>query len=338
MKTFLKIALLGIAHGLSDCLAGFMIGNLPQGLAMLNVGAMVLLYNALAFGGQVPAGMWVDRGRNAKIWVLISLFLVLAAAAVFPFNALAAIVLAGIGGAFFHVSGGKLALQAFPKSTVGTGIFAAPGVMGLALGGYLAWQGFALLPILLAGIALIVCLVAFSDFGFDPPQAASKVETFGWHDFLMLALLLAIAMRSAVWNLFQLIHADAHNLLLLAGLAALVGKVIGGFLADRIGWRNYGLLALVLATPLLAFGGTEPAFFLPGIMLLQSATPAAVLGMYQLLPKLPATAVGLCFGLAIAIGGIPIAMQWEMPVFWTVFGFLPLAALGYWFGIRRKIN
>ena len=341
MKTFLKIALLGLAHGLSDCVAGFMIGSLPHEGGWLGAGALVLLYNALAFGGQVPAGMLVDRLRNPRVVVLGSLTFVLAAMIIFPSNPFLAIVLAGIGGAFFHVAGGMLALLAFPNSTVGAGLFAAPGVMGLAMGGYLAWTGsesfgFGLLPWLMVAVGGVLVLIFFLKMDFDVPAQASKPEAFDWHDFMMLVLLMAIALRSAVWNLFQLIHTDAHELLILAGLAAMAGKILGGVLSDRLGWRRYGFWALLLATPLLAFGGTAPAFFLPGIMLLQSATPAAVLGMYRLMPKMPATAIGMCFGLAIAIGGIPIALQFDWPMIWTVALGLPLAGLGYFVTIRGQ--
>lgn len=336
MKNLFKIALLGLAHGLSDCVAGFMIGSLPHEEGWLGAGALVLLYNALAFGGQVPAGMLVDRIKQPRWIVFGSLGLVLVAIAVFEANPLLAITFAGIGGAFFHVSGGMLALMAYPKSTIGTGLFAAPGVMGLALGGYLAWNAFPLMPWLIGGIALVALLVGILDMNFEAPKPQQKAEPLGWHDFMMLVLLMAIAMRSAVWNLFQLIHMEAHWLLVLAGLAAMTGKVVGAIIADKVGWRRYAIIALAIATPLLAFGGTAPAFFLPGIMLLQSATPVAVLGMYQLMPKMPATAVGMCFGLAIALGGIPMMFDLDWPMLWFVVGLLPLAAAGYYFGMRGR--
>src|SRR5688572_4912632 len=121
MNRFLKIAVLGISNGLSDCAAGFMIGMLPAsaGGNLMESGMLVLLYNVLAFGGQVPAGLLVDRMRNPKIVVIGSLGLVALSLFVFPIAPAWAIGMAGIAGAFFHVSGGMLALLAFPGSTVG---------------------------------------------------------------------------------------------------------------------------------------------------------------------------------------------------------------------------
>lgn len=341
MKTLLKISLLGLAHGLSDCAAGYMIGTLPSttGHAWLDIGALVILYNTLAFGGQVPAGMLVDRLGRPRLVLVLSLCLVAAALVLFPMAPMLSIAMAGVAGAFFHVSGGMLALLAYPGSTVGAGLFAAPGVMGLALGGYMAWGNVPALMLLAAMVTIVGTLILILEFprGDAALLPASAPETLAWHDVFMLVLLLAIALRSAVWNVFELIHSAEHGLLLALGLAAMLGKVAGGFLAARLGWRRYAVVALAVASPLLTLGGANPWTLLPGIFLLQSATPAAVLGMYRLMPRLPATAIGMCFGLAIAIGGIPALLGWQPP--WYVIGLLlAVAAGGYAIAVRKPTS
>ncbi|MFN8394568.1 MAG: hypothetical protein U0176_07855 [Bacteroidia bacterium] len=112
MSNFLKICLLGLAHGFNDCAAGYMIGTLPSwaGGDWLEPGMLVLLYNALAFGGQVPAGLLVDRIGNARLVVVGCLAMAAIALAIFPVAPTTAISLVGVAGAFFHVAGGKIAL------------------------------------------------------------------------------------------------------------------------------------------------------------------------------------------------------------------------------------
>ncbi len=340
MNNFLKISLLGVAHGLSDCAAGFMIGMLHHaGGGPMDIGALVLLYNVMAFGGQVPAGLLVDRLGHPKLVLVSSLGLVAAALLLFPLAPILAICLAGLAGAFFHVSGGMLALLAFPGSTVGAGLFAAPGVMGLALGGYMAWMHVPAFVGLAVAVALVVAILLFLTYPGpqSAPHAPQTTESLQWHDLIMLVLLLAIALRSAVWNVFELIHGAEHGLLLTLGLAAMLGKVAGGYLAGWLGWRRYAVIALALAAPLLTVGGTQPWTLLPGIFLLQSATPAAVLGMYRLMPRMPATAIGMCFGLAIALGGIP-TMMGLLPAGWVIGLLTSLAAAAYWWGIKPRLN
>ena len=338
MDRFLKITLLGLSHGLSDCAAGFMIGTLPAwtGGELLEPAMLVLLYNALAFGGQVPAGMVVDRIGNPKLVVVTSLAVVAIALAIFPVAPAVSIALAGIAGAFFHVSGGMLALLAFPGSTVGAGLFAAPGVMGITLGAYLAWAGTPALVGLGITAAGFTALLLVMKMPFaSAPKPTGKDEAFEWHDFLMIVLLMAIALRSAIWNLMEAVHMGDHELLLWMGAAAMAGKVAGGFGAHYIGWRRYATAALLVAAPLLTFGGAQEWALLSGIFLLQSATPAAVLGMWRLMPRMPATAVGMTFGLAIALGGVPMMVGWEPPG-WAILLVLPLAGVGYWVALGVK--
>ena len=340
---WLAIILLGLAHGLADCISGFMLGSLASEWPALEIGAFLLLYNILGFGGQVPAGMLVDRMRNPRLAVLLSMGLVALSLPFYPLSPIFAVVLAGIGSAFFHVSGGMLALLALPATSSGqpgqakaAGMFAAPGVMGLAIGGYLAIMGYPASWLLLALICSLALILAF--LPLPARQQVHKVESHAQldlHDILMLVLLLAIAMRSAIWNVFQLVHAGEHTLLVAVGLAAMTGKVAGGFASDWLGWRRYTVGALLLATPLLALGGERPWFLLPGVMLLQSATPAAVTAMWRFMPEMPATAVGMCFGMAIAIGGLPAMLHWNFGAGWALL-VLPLAAVGYYFGVGKR--
>ena len=44
------------------------------------------------------------------------------------------IILIGIGSAIFHAAGGAMAIRSTPERAVGPGVFAAFGVVGLALG------------------------------------------------------------------------------------------------------------------------------------------------------------------------------------------------------------
>lgn len=338
MRSWILPILLGLSHGVADCISGYMIGMLPVAHSAWDIGGFILLYNVLAFGGQLPAGMLVDRFRQPRIAVLGSMLLIAMGMAAFAWNPLVAISLSGIGSAFFHVSGGMLALMAFPGRAATPGLFAAPGVIGLAVGGFLAFQGVAAAPFLLIAILLL----GMSTVPFMQPRvqlAALQEEyrhesRFDLHDLLMILLLLAIAMRSAIWNIFQVFHYGDYDLLLAIGLAAMSGKLAGGFLADWIGWKRYVVGALLLATPLLTWGENRWYLLLPGIALLQSAVPVAVTAMWRHMPTRPATAAGMCFGFALVVGGIPMLLGFSPGITAVAIG-LPVAALLYFLGIGR---
>ncbi len=354
---------LGLAHGVADGAAGLLLGGFPGAMPFEQVALLVLLYNVLAFGGQPVVGLladWAGRPRGAALVGLLLLAGALLAGLGHP---LAAVTLAGLGSAAFHVGGGALALCATKGRASGPGLFAAPGVVGLAAGGALAAAGYtAIWPFLLPLLALAVAITAIEipEMPYRPttndqrPTTIEQVDIaiisrqssvvgrhsseplFERHDLVMLALLAAIALRSAVWSAMQYMFDGRYDLLLLMAVAAAAGKILGGALADRIGWRRWVVGALLLAAPLLALGARSLPLLLLGVALLQSATPVGLVLSARLLPHRPATAAGLALGLAIAIGGFP-ALGGLGPAVATppiLLGALTAAALALWWALR----
>jgi FSR family fosmidomycin resistance protein-like MFS transporter len=230
-------------------------------------------------------------------------------------------------------------------------------VVGLAAGGALAAGGYLpIWPLLLVLGALMFAILELKlpvlpykwtiddrRLTIDNSQPSSLVlrpsspHHFEGHDLVMLALLAAIALRSAVWSSLEFLFAGRYELLLAMALAAALGKVAGGALADWIGWRRWAFGSLALAAPLLALGSQHMIALLAGIALLQSATPVALAASARLLPGRPATAAGLALGLAIAIGGLPVASGLGAaigaPV--SLAALLTAAALALWWAVRQ---
>ncbi len=342
MKKIILPVTLGVAHGVSDCSAGLILGSLTNSISIYGVGAMVLLYNLLAFGAQPLAGLLTDKLKSPGLAVLTGLFLMAAAVIMFFVNPFAAVLFAGLASAIFHVGGGALALCSTPDRSSGAGLFSAPGVAGLAIGGYLAVNDIfpaAIIITLLSALAVLIFAMKIPVLPYNTPR---EVNEFEKHDFIMLVLLLAIALRSAVWNIFQHIEQGEIINIILISLSAAGGKIMGGFAGDYFGWRRYSFSALIIAIPLLILGESSIYFLLPGIGLLQSVTPVMVTALYRNMKKLPATSAGLSFGLAIAAGGLPFvssdlsAEEYSSPM--IVAGVLILTAILIFVSIGRKVN
>ena len=153
-SVFLLSSSPGLAHGVSDCAAGFLIGGLALGGSTTQAGWLAIGYNGLAFGLQPLTGWLVDRTRRYREMLLAVLALSVVALVLFGLGPALAIGLVGLGSAAHHAAGGGLAIQATPGRAAGPGWFTAPGVLGLAstlLGLVLLW----LVPALgLLGIAI----------------------------------------------------------------------------------------------------------------------------------------------------------------------------------------
>ena len=81
-------------------------------------------------------------------------------------------------------------------------------------------------------------------------------------------------------------------MLLYAGLAPAVGKIAGGFLADRFGWSRIGAGAVALSAPLLWLGERHPALGLGGLVLFHVPMAITLGLMIRNLPARPALAFG----------------------------------------------
>ena len=157
-----SIIALGVAHGFSDCTAGLILGAQAAAGGWAELSGYFLLYNLLAFGGQLPAGMLIDRFSDPRKAVSLALGLVAGGLLLLGPSPLLAILLIGSGSAVFHVAGGSIALLLWPGKARGAGIFAAPGVLGLALGGFVFAQQDDLQWVIVALLIGLVSLAALA--------------------------------------------------------------------------------------------------------------------------------------------------------------------------------
>jgi FSR family fosmidomycin resistance protein-like MFS transporter len=139
---------LSLGHGLNDGIAGFFLGSLASmELNPLNAGIAVTVYNILAFGGQYPVAIWLEKMGLPKKLILSACGFNVFALLCFQLSPQSAIVAAGIASAIYHVAGGTVCAD--KNKVAGIGLFAAPGVAGLIAGGLFAWQKVNIIPFFL---------------------------------------------------------------------------------------------------------------------------------------------------------------------------------------------
>ena len=333
-------AALGIAHGVSDGAAGLLLGSLVTNSSTTQITLLVLIYNALAFGSQPLIGFFADCLPSPRVFASGGMMLLAASlvSRALGYGELA-VLMAGLGSAAFHVGAGALTLRACGGRSDAAGLFAAPGVIGLAIGGALAVSGHYLYPPFFVSLLAFAFLIQAWPI---PPREASvsrptKEPIFESHDWIMIGLMTAVALRSLLWTSFQFASAGQITALIALGVAAGIGKIIGGFAAERFGYRRWTMLSLLIAAPLLAFAGKKLALLLPGVALLQSSIPCSIAAMARLLPARPATATGLVLGLAVALGGLPTLLTIPPALTPAVaLAIILVAAVGFWFTTKPR--
>jgi len=337
MKQLSLPALAGLAHGALDAVAGFLVVQVLM-LNSLPTVDYILLYNALAFGLQPVAGLVLDTfnvpRRAAAVGLLLS-----ALSLTLTWSSLTwGILLAGLGSAIFHAGGGSTALTSTPGRAAGPGIFAAFGVIGLALGSQLALY-FSAITIIAFVLTLIILAAALWFFPITPTISSTTPDSIfrGMNiELLAFGLVLAVALRSFVWMGAQSGEAGYSQLALSIALAAGLGKLTGGFLADQFGWRTYAISAMALSTILLAFRSEALWPLLAGIFFLQSVTPLSLAALGRLMPSSPALAASLVLGVGVLLGGLLLAFvspSWLAGSLSVTLVLFVSAGL-YWFTLR----
>jgi MFS transporter, FSR family, fosmidomycin resistance protein len=308
----LTAALFGIAHAVVDAatVTAVLRTSHARSLSPEAGFAVVVGYDLFAFGSQVILGWLTDRYTTPKYAILVGLGLTLLSLGLYPMNAPLTVACAGIGNALFHLGAGATVLRGGLERAAPAGVFVAPGALGLAFGmayGARPKPG----PIWPLVVLVTIALVAVTFYRGLSVSKSPKFDRIApapcsWNGPAQLAiglLLLSIVVRSLVG--FSAARGYARTELLVLGipLCAFFGKLLGGIVADRLGWLETSGAALLLSIPLIALAPAVP-WLLCGLLLFQMTMPVTLTAVARLLPDRLATAFGWTC-LALIVGALP---------------------------------
>ncbi|MBM3126997.1 MAG: MFS transporter [Chloroflexi bacterium] len=154
----------------------------------------------------------------------------------------------------------------------------------------------------------------------------------------ILIIVLAFALRSLVWSSVDLAPEETVWQAILIGISAGLGKLVGGFLSDKMGWLNWMIVALIGSALSLTLARGQ-TLVLTGVFLLQSGTGLTIAWLGRVLPESPAFAASLALGAAVIIGGLPFVFTdgtWFGETF--LLSALSLSMLGYLVALRGNME
>ena len=302
-------------------------------VTVLVVGGMswqrVLAYNALAFALQFPLGVALDaRPRFVKGTFVASLALTLAGVALCACGCVgdgalgttrptewAALALACVGNALFHLSAGKAVLDAHEGKGGPIGLFISTGALGLFAGMKLA-GGYGLWCCLGFGAALMVAgAVAIRRRrgraeARPSPNSLSSLSSPVSRPHLPFVLILAALFALVTWRSWAgllaggMTNAAGLGFALAGAAVTWAGKAAGGYLGDRFG-RWIVTAASVVGSLSLCFicRPEQAALWLALLFVAQLATGPVLSLMHDKSGGASGTAFGLN-GLALFMGSL----------------------------------
>ena len=294
MKRHRRLAWASVSHLMIDFICAWMIVNRIPGSEAWFV--KMLTYNFLAFAGQLPAGIILDRlaskhNRAAGMAASTGCLLCLIALAVGT-DSYTLTITAGIGNALFHVGSGAEILETYKGRAAESGIFVSTGALGIYTG--------SVIPVMneiriLSGVILFV-LLAYSvkltlsekeEVPAGRPEGQSKMRSrkiFSvspvQETISVLCLILVVAFRSFEGSIFTF----PWNSGILTGIA-LTGAVFLGKMLLGVSERTDAGLA--------------------GVLLFNMTMPVTLISLYRKFPGYPGPSFGL-LTFALYLGVLPV--------------------------------
>ncbi|MCX6812316.1 MAG: hypothetical protein NTW79_01685 [Candidatus Berkelbacteria bacterium] len=298
--------------------------------------SLVILYNALAFGLQAIFGLVADYLKSPRAVAFLGCILTGISAMIFLSFPIVAIIFTGLGNALFHIGGGSISLNLTPKKASAPGIYVAPGALGLLAGTLLGKNGqFIVWPFIL--VLAVLCLLMFvikkPEMNYE--REVVRENKFNYFEFILLLVFLSVAIRSLVGMVLVFPWKTNIDLLIILTSAVVLGKGLGGILADKFGWVRVAVGALVLSIPFLVFGANIPYLAIIGMFLFNITMPITLVAISNILPGRPGFAFGLTclaliLGALLAFSGLKLLLGGQL----VIFIIITVSSLALYYALR----
>ena len=337
-----KILTISLGHLSCDINGGALPTLLPYLAAMHHFnyqtsGGLMFAYSVASSIVQPVFGLLSDRVRTP---IFVPLGVLLASLGVGLSGWLdsywaifAVLVLSGVGGALFHPEGARYANRvAGERKGVALSIFSVGGNSGFVLGPLLLAAATGLFglrgTLLFTLVGLIMAVILFRLLVSAPPSAgapsgASAAEAAGENDWKAFGVLVFVIMSRSIlflglnsyiplyWtDVFGVDEKAAALVLAFFCGVGVTSNVLGGMLADRVGYSRVIRLAYALCLPALLIFPWARSPWLAGLLLIPLAvglfspfSAMVVLGQKYLARNM-GFASGVTLGLALSVGGM----------------------------------
>lgn len=303
----------------------------------------LITYNFFAFAMQMPLGVVVDAVNRNRLFACLGCILVITSPLFISVPILFCAV-AGSGNALFHIGAGRDVLQGSGKNYTALGLFVSPGTVGLFLGTLCGKSGtlsqYAVLGFLFADAAAMYFLIPklYTKFSAPTETAFAPKRPFDSFLFMLICLFLVVCLRSYVGATLAFPWKGEGNFALFLIISVVMGKALGGLLADRFGVLETVFASLLLSSVLFLFYKT-PICGIIAVFLFNMSMPITLGAVRRLMPR----RLGFGFGLltfGLFLGMIPVFLNLSkflvMPYGFTAAAVISSGLLYY--GLKERRN
>lgn len=312
------VGIYSLVHFIVDLACAILVGNLiTQRMGVgSNLFIAILIYNFFAFAIQLPIGIILDKINKNAICSAIGCLLVAIGFGVANFEIISCLI-AGMGNAMFHVSGGIDVLNISDKKATLSGFFVSTGAMAIFLGGKSASIGFdkyyiVILTLLISAVLLIWLYTQIKNKVKNEKiiiPHINKTEVIA-----ITCLIITVIIRGYV-GLILVFEWKSNFLLALISIFAVVfGKMLGGIIGDKIGFIKISLISLIVSAILFIFAFNNSILGILAILFFNMTMPITLTALSNILFNNKGMAFGL-LTVSLFIGAVPVFFGYKDVIF-----------------------
>ena len=211
----------------------------------------------------------------------------------------------GVGNALFHVGGGIDILNISNKKATKIGLYVAPGALGLFLGCSINKLHYSICLVLLLLLIAIVLLVLLNKT-YKTKIQQKNISIFDYNNkkrILIYLIIVTICIRGYIGCILNYNWKTSFELSILSIIMIVLGKAIGGIIADKFGLEKIGFISLLLSSILFIFSFNSMIIALISILLFNMTMPITLILLSNYINN-----YGQAFGLntlALFLGCLP---------------------------------
>ncbi len=334
------ISIYSLIHFIVDLSCAILVTNLvtqKMGLGE-KLFIAIILYNFFAFAVQLPVGIIADKVNKNALCSAIGCLLVAVAYAFSSYGIIACII-AGIGNSMFHVGGGIDVLNISEKKATLSGIYVSTGAMGIFLGSMSAKYGFTEYYIIVLTLIFSAGMLAwlYAQIKDKVKNVEMIILKLSANETIAVAcLVFTVCIRSFVGLILSFEWKANMILAVLSIFAVILGKMFGGIIGDRIGFKKISIISLSISSVLFLFAFSNPASGILAILFFNMTMPITLTALSNILDNNRGMAFGL-LTLALFVGSVPkffgIGIGIFSPIGLFVITFISLVVL--YVGIKK---
>ena len=303
-----------------------------------NLFIAILIYNFFAFAMQLPIGIIADKLNKNAICSGFGCVLVAIAFEFADFGIISCVI-AGIGNAMFHIGGGIDVLNISDKKATLSGIFVSTGAIGIFLGSKSTQIGFNKFYIMIF-VLLISAILLFGLYNQIKDKVNNKeviIPELNINAIIsIICLIITVCIRSYVGLILAFEWKRSFLLASFSILAVVLGKMLGGIIGDKIGYKNISIISLTISATGFIFAFNNPNLGILAMLFFNMTMPITLTALSNILDNNKGMAFGL-LTLALFIGSIPkffgIGSSIFTPIGLCVINIISLIVL--YIGIRK---